>query len=325
MRRAYATIHAMMTGKDNEDVTVNELDAASVIDFGKGKTAPKRPFCRVASFDPAFGGFDCRTVDQPSWYKMHTEKNFTNDTSAIKYDFIYEDYTTGLFDFLGMPCFSGFMYNFFLDKLHPHLKPEVLENVTQLAIQNSIQGRTSTLHQYDTIIFGMGIWEGVRARDCSKNLNATYDLSQRVDLLLRSLAEMSAVSKKNIQIVLRTPGFQQDHSGDAAMWHLNEKFKNFAHRRRIPGQNLLEKDDRDVVGRDLNETVYSKTNQNAKITVVDFGTVIWKRSFGNDRIIGDMKPHYGLQARLLFAQQLLHELTKEELERNMPLSIEGYK
>ena len=43
-------------------------------------------------------------------------------------------------------------------------------------------------------------------------------------------------------------------------------------------------------------------------TVVDFGTVISKRSYGEERIAGDMPPHYGLEARLLFAQQLLHEL-----------------
>ena len=41
---------------------------------------------------------------------------------------------------------------------------------------------------------------------------------------------------------------------------------------------------------------------------VDWGKVIHKRSFGGERIEGDMKPHYGLEARLLFAQQLLHHL-----------------
>jgi hypothetical protein len=60
-----------------------------------------------------------------------------------------------------------------------------------------------------------------------------------------------------------------------------------------------------------------KTNDNQKrhstnITVVDWGTVISKRSYGNERIAGDMKPHYGLEARLLFAQQLLHELLAAE-------------
>lgn len=52
-----------------------------------------------------------------------------------------------------------------------------------------------------------------------------------------------------------------------------------------------------------------QSNSNAtNFTVLDWGTVISKRSFGGERIAGDIKPHYGLEARLLFAQQLLHHL-----------------
>jgi hypothetical protein len=43
------------------------------------------------------------------------------------------------------------------------------------------------------------------------------------------------------------------------------------------------------------------------MTLVDWATVIEKRSY-EERIDGDIKPHYGLQARLLFGQQLLYQL-----------------
>jgi hypothetical protein len=50
------------------------------------------------------------------------------------------------------------------------------------------------------------------------------------------------------------------------------------------------------------------------ITLVDFGSVIFKRSFREKRIQGDHVAHYGVEARLLYAQQLMHELIKAELE-----------
>jgi hypothetical protein len=48
------------------------------------------------------------------------------------------------------------------------------------------------------------------------------------------------------------------------------------------------------------------------LTYVDWGSQIDKRSFGDTRIKGDLHPHYGLEARLLFAQMLMHELVKRE-------------
>ena len=49
-------------------------------------------------------------------------------------------------------------------------------------------------------------------------------------------------------------------------------------------------------------------NAENNITVVDWGTVISRRSNGPRRIDGDISAHYGFEARFLFAQQLLHEL-----------------
>lgn len=54
--------------------------------------------------------------------------------------------------------------------------------------------------------------------------------------------------------------------------------------------------------------------RDTNFTIVDWGTVVSTRSFGKERITGDLKPHYGLEARLLFAQQLLHELLLASLK-----------
>ena len=48
-------------------------------------------------------------------------------------------------------------------------------------------------------------------------------------------------------------------------------------------------------------------------TIVDWGGVIQARSYGEERIKGDLNTHYGLEARLLFAQQLLHEILASEI------------
>ena len=48
------------------------------------------------------------------------------------------------------------------------------------------------------------------------------------------------------------------------------------------------------------------------LTIVDWGRQILPRSHGNDRIDGDIKAHYGLQGRTLFAQMLLHNLLSRE-------------
>ena len=45
------------------------------------------------------------------------------------------------------------------------------------------------------------------------------------------------------------------------------------------------------------------------VCLVEWGSVIRKRSFGDKKIQGDHPAHYGLEARLLFIQQLLLPLT----------------
>ncbi len=56
------------------------------------------------------------------------------------------------------------------------------------------------------------------------------------------------------------------------------------------------------------KTGINVTADASNFTVVDWGSVISKRSFEERRIQGDIKGHYVLDARQLFAQQLLHEL-----------------
>jgi hypothetical protein len=56
---------------------------------------------------------------------------------------------------------------------------------------------------------------------------------------------------------------------------------------------------------DIEHTDFATTSN---LTLVDWGTVISRRSENEKRISGDIKNHYGLEGRLLFAQQLMHSL-----------------
>lgn len=58
-----------------------------------------------------------------------------------------------------------------------------------------------------------------------------------------------------------------------------------------------------------------ESNDHANMTLVDWGGVAGKRTFGENWIAGDHPAHYGLQARLLLIQQLMHELVKADLLR----------
>lgn len=53
----------------------------------------------------------------------------------------------------------------------------------------------------------------------------------------------------------------------------------------------------------------------ANMAFVDWAVPLKKRSYGEDRINGDLPTHYRLEARTLFLQQMMHELKKAEIQR----------
>mmetsp|Transcript_3544 Transcript_3544/g.5144 ORF Transcript_3544/g.5144 Transcript_3544/m.5144 type:complete len:387 (-) Transcript_3544:170-1330(-) len=146
--------------------------------------------------------------------------------------------------------------------------------------------RTSSINEalmdYDLIIIAMGLHDALMVPECSAQpISNSHDL----DLVLDAL---SSVTSPELQILFRTPGFHANHIGDNLVWDLIHHSKEYANR------------------------LSTATN----FTVLDWGTVISKRSFGEDRIHGDMLAHYGLEARLLFGQQLLHELFALDLKKH---------
>ena len=105
-------------------------------------------------------------------------------------------------------------------------------------------------------------------------------------------------------------GFHEGQNGNEKMWEIINHFKKHSSDR-FDMQSKDEFRSQQKAQKQQEEATAQKNRDN--ITIVDWGTVISKRSFRHERIAGDIKAHYGLQARLLFAQQLLHELLASDI------------
>jgi hypothetical protein len=144
---------------------------------------------------------------------------------------------------------------------------------------------------YDLIIINNGIWEPLQMAVCKRNANSELG---NLPAVLDTIRDESSI---DLQIVFRTSGFAEDRRKNR--WRLSLELVNYA---KQYFYNIS-------VGH-VDNSVEPKPN----ITLVDFGSVIFKRSFGEKRIKGDNVAHYGIEARLLHVQQLMHELFKAELE-----------
>ena len=148
-------------------------------------------------------------------------------------------------------------------------------------------GPEDLVSDYDLIIIASGIYEGMKNEMC-RIINGTVNDNQS-DRLRITLQSLQAVSSQETQFVYRTTGFDGSHRGDEVSYSMIKEARDY----------FAEND----------------TKSNGNMTLVDWGTVMEKRSWGSKRIAGDISAHYGLEARLLFAQQLIHELTRDELLR----------
>ncbi len=294
-RRAYGTLFGMINSTDQSDVQVSELDHRDVIDFNKGGNhreehclIPGRTLMNNNSALLVKDSMVCRNiyVSNPA---SSTQNNNTNDNSAAAHNNASRpvensvvndnDSNSGKFDFFRTDCLNG-------------LSPFVLNQTEKNMIG------AESLKDYDLIVISMGIWEGARPKDCIMKNEAGQKLSNedKFDLILDGLVNLSS---PDLQIAFRTPGYSLTGGNKRVMDALKDHALN--HPVRQP--------DTIGVAREMQtETRSNVTAHASNFTVVDWGSVISKRSFGGKRIHGDLKVHYGLEARQLFAQQLLHEL-----------------
>ena len=281
-RRFYNTLFALLTADDLDTVAVKELDAAEVIDANKAEKVTKctKEQGRAISEMGGRRWSECRDMIGVNDAVGASASVSTNDTTSLPTNAKNSTREIVKFDHTIQYCYNN------IDWLWRDDEEESSGNNTKPALNSNLQAFQK---DYDLVIIAMGIWELAQPGACERNAPNTTTVS-RLEAMLES---MQRNNPTDLQVVFRTSGFDTRHvNTDQKMWDANAVSKEFFH--------------------DL-ETKPGKGGRNANVTLVDWGGVLEKRSFGEDRIVGDHPAHYGLEARLLFIQQLVHELVKADL------------
>ena len=124
----------------------------------------------------------------------------------------------------------------------------------------------------DLIVIDLGIWEctpGYR-RTCRVPNETMYQVIDRVVLTL---------PLDEVEVIWRTTGYSAEARTERSVDALNEYVKNKI--------------------RDINHP---------NLTYFDWSAAVRERSIGDDRLVGDLKPHYGLEPRLVAIQMLANTL-----------------
>ena len=158
------------------------------------------------------------------------------------------------------------------------------ENDALSTNQNSNSTWVPLSPHFDVVIISLGIWHEIRPRDC--RLEPGRTLSAEVSDIVESMQQLLKL-QPHLRIVWRTSGWG-DHKKverQSAVHSLNEAIRTsiLKQQQRQGGVNATS-----VPG----------------ISFVDWGSVVAARSNDRDRIQGDIKAHYGLEARLALIQML---------------------
>ena len=174
------------------------------------------------------------------------------------------------------------------------------KNIEQsLLNQHSLNpGLQAIYEDYDIVIVSLGIWDSLKRRGCQSSWKDAANWTSPLTPLRGMLNAMERNNPNDLQVVIRTAGFDADQqSADNSLsFEFNDILRDFAHNMTMTAQGTNEK-------------------RHNNFTFVDWGSVISKRSFGEDKILSrdGHGSHYGLDARLLTVQQLMHELVKADL------------
>lgn len=152
--------------------------------------------------------------------------------------------------------------------------------------QSELDGESNVTAGIDTIIIAIGIWEVMRPQDCRGNSNLTLNEKEDavIDLMDRYLHE-----NPDTRIVWRLGGYFGAQETDG----YNLKI-------RIMNDRMLNKFD-----------AYMARMDHGRFSYVDWAGAVRERSFEH-RIVGDMKPHYGLEPRLVSIHMITNVLQEME-------------
>ena len=304
-RRVSNNIYGIITADNLDDVKVHEIDYdLKTRNTNCSTDQQDRAMLKVPN---SFRGMICkdvivgagsykgrgnfRTVVQPDTPSISTLSSETNhDTNSNNNSTQMVRNKTVKFDRINSVCYSSIKWQWRdVDKLDMRWADNFLEQ-SLLNQQNLNPGLQAIYKDYDLVIISIGIWD-LMSIECHV---------EGVPLPLRLRRMLNAVERNtpdDLQVVIRTPGFESNSpdANNSLQFDAIDITRDFFHNMRTTRGN----DD----------------NRYKNFTLVDWGSVVSKRSFGKDKIISrdHNGAHYGLDARLLLVQHLMHELVKADL------------
>jgi hypothetical protein len=159
-------------------------------------------------------------------------------------------------------------------------------------------GNTNVTADIDLVVLSLGIWEVIFPNVCrDKDGGPNRTVLERLDDAIQAAAQFTAKTGK--RVVWRTCGFDQDYSSgqDDQVRSMN--------------QRLMDQIDAISAG--------GRTN----LTYVNWAEAVEPRSFGAERMAGDMHAHYSYEPRVVLIQMITNHLQDLGffLERGIRTSI----
>ena len=301
-RRVSNNIYGIITADNLDDVKVHEINYD--VKTKHTNCSSEEQDRATLKVDRSFRGIICKDVivgdgsyegngdDRTPVHADTPSSDTTNSSnpSSTRTQMIRKK--TVRFDRMNAECYKMIKWQW-RDAINTNSTEQSLLN--QQSLLNP--GLQAIYEDYDLVIISLGIWDSVKRAQCQsswKDANWTSPLTP----LRGMLNDMERNNPNDLQVVIRTAGFDanQQSANDNLSFEFNDILRDFAHNMTMTARGNDEK-------------------RHNNFTLVDWGSVISKRSFGEDKILSRDRngAHYGLDGRLLTVQQLMHELVKADL------------
>ncbi len=293
-----------------------------------------RKLHNVPLLDPWTKDWFCRNLDNDVDKDIHDTKDTSSSSFRGKFDFRGMNCLHTIVDFLTAPKTTKTKYDDTSMNHHDQILPSSYLQDYDLVIvmagvwetlrdndcngNNSVDSRLRTKHgkgdmgvrnnkkPSHSIASGTAQKRPKRnkrgSKDAAPSVMSIRDSTRPEERVTMTLQALKKVSSPGLQIAYRTVGFVENHAFDDVHWDMIHSALDFFAE--------IESEKAEKAKKSIDNTIpaTNTATHHSNITLVDWGSVVSDRSWGEDRIQGDIAPHYGLEARLLFAQQLLHQL-----------------
>lgn len=316
-RRIHQTINGMINAEDLNDVKLTEMDDATKLSLNKdGKDTSCVDFGDRAIVNlPGRNYIACINLEQEKYQEGGEESVEVDTHDIVKNNSTMMTATKKhitFFDHGILYCYKPLSWMWRDDDTDDLVGPRgPRPNNSNWTMNTNVQ---IFQRDYDVIIIAMGIWELSQLSTCLRNTHPNSTVSSRLAVALDRIHRNTPSS---LRVVFRTSAFDTRYTdNDQSIRDANTVARHFFEdmRRNL---SIPESNNEYNINHHNSNHDPSFTINNNDFLLVDWGAVMDKRSFNDDRIAGDHPAHYGIEARTLFIQQLMHELVKADLMKTM--------